>query len=323
MCVNAPASCRPRERLLCRPVSVNDGQTKNAVATDWPTIVVVTLFWALFVATVREGHRLSTVLVVAALAVLGGLYMSLQHETIHGHPTPFPRFNWLLTSAPLGVMLPLDRYRDTHLAHHRADLTNPIDDPESHYVTPEAWSIASGPHRLVLRVNRTMAGRLTIGPLLSTVRMWRGDLSRLRHRPDVRRAWILHVVAVTALILILRAAGLPLWIYMLGFVFGGASLTALRSFVEHAAVDNGVRSAMVHTGWFFSLIFLNNNLHYTHHQLPGASWFRLAKLTHTLDAETLVTDGAGVYRGYRDVARRFLFRPFGQPVYPLRVTIDE
>jgi fatty acid desaturase len=140
-------------------------------------------------------------------------------------------------------------------------------------------------------------------------------------RREVRRAWFLHVVAVGALIAVLRVAGVPVWIYMLGFVFGGSSLTALRSFVEHRAVD-GPRSAIVRSGWFFSMIFLNNNLHYTHHQLPGAAWFHLPKLTNDLDADAVAADGAGAYRGYRDVARRFMFKPFDQPVHPLSVTID-
>ncbi len=276
----------------------------------------------MFVTILMTHHHLPTVFVIAAFAALGGLYMSLQHEAIHGHPTPSRRLNRLVTSAPLGLLMPLDRYRDTHLAHHAANLTDPFDDPESHYVSPELWARASAPYRWLLRINRTMAGRLTIGPVLATARMLRSDFLLLRNRRDLRRAWAVHVVAVAGLIVILRATGMPLWIYTLGFVFGGASLTALRSFVEHAPIENGARSAIVRTGWFFSFIFLNNNLHYTHHQLPGASWFRLPELTRALNADTVVAEGAGVYRGYRDVARQFLFKPFGQPVHPLSVTID-
>lgn len=301
---------------------MDNRRTKFSALTDWPTLGVIAAFWTLFVAVVVSGERLPAELSVAALAVLGGLYMSLQHETIHGHPTPSRWLNWLLTSAPLGLVLPLDRYRDTHLAHHAADLTHPVDDPESHYVSPEVWANATTARRWVLQVNRTMAGRLTVGPLLSSARTLRSELTLARCRRDVRRAWVLHLVAVAALVALLRAAGLPLWIYLLGFVFGGASLTALRSFVEHAAVDSGPRSAIVHTGWFFSTLYLNNNLHYTHHQLPGASWFRLPELTRALDAEAAVADGAGVYDGYREVVRRYLVRPFGQPVHPLSVTVD-
>ncbi len=301
---------------------VNNRRDAPLRGTDLPTVAVVALFWVSIMSVVLLRRHLPTAGVIAGLAVLGGLYMSLQHEIIHGHPTPSRRLNWLLVSAPLGMTQPFDRYRDTHLAHHEADLTNPVDDPESYYVTPAAWGSAGGAQRLLLRANRTLAGRLTVGPFLSLVRMVRSDLRIVRGRRDVWRAWLLHVVAVGLLIVALRAVAMPVWIYLVGFVLGGASFTSLRSFVEHRAADGAPRSAVVRSGWFFSLIFLNNNLHYTHHRLPGASWFRLPELTRSIDAEAVVADGAGCYRGYHEVARRFLFRPFDQPVYPLSATID-
>ncbi len=302
--------------------AVNDRRDAPLLGTDWLTLAVVVLFWAAFVAVALLRRQVPTATVIASLAVLGGLYMSLQHEIIHGHPTPFRRLNWLLASAPLGMTQPFDRYRDTHLAHHESDLTDPFDDPESYYVTAQAWASATSAYRLLLSANRTLAGRLTIGPVLSLIRMLRGDLRLARTQRDVWRAWLLHVVAVALLIVALRAVGMPIWIYVLGFVFGGASFTALRSFVEHRAVDGAPRSAIVRSGWFLSFIFLNNNLHYTHHRLPGASWFRLPELTRSINAEAAVIDGAGLYRGYFEVARRFLFRPFGQAVHPLSATID-
>src|SRR4029453_16225306 len=100
------------------------------------------------------------------------------------------------------------------------------------------------------------------------------------------------------------------WVYLLGFVYGGASLTALRSFVEHRASASAPRSAIVHANWFFSLLYLNNNLHYTHHQLPGAAWYRLPELTQALDADQAVERGAGSYAGYGELVRGYVFRSF-------------
>ena len=300
---------------------VGNWRNRTGGTCDWPTIAVVAFFWAVFSVTVVFNGRLSGLVVVPLLAVLGGLYMSLQHEVIHGHPTPWPRLNWCLVSLPLGIVHPLDRYRDTHLVHHACDLTDPVADPESYYVSNEVWQSARGLYRFVLRVNRTMAGRLTIGPLLAVVAMLRYDLAQRRRR-DVQRAWSLHVVAVGAVIMALRAVDMPLTLYMLGFVVGGSSLTAMRSFVEHRATGDAARSAIVRSGWFFSFIFMNNNLHYTHHQLPGASWFRLPELTRSISAEAAVAEGAGVYRGYFSIARQYLVRPFGQPVHPRSATID-
>ena len=75
------------------------------------------------------------------------------------------------------------------------------------------------------------------------------------------------------------------------------------------------------TTTFFSLLYLNNNLHYTHHQLPGVAWFRLPELTEVMEAETAVADGAGVYPGYFSIVRRYFLRPFDLPVYPLSEAI--
>ena len=301
---------------------MNARPNTTPIGIDWPTVALVVFFWSAFAVVVLLHHRLPTVFVVGVLVMLGGLYTSLQHEIIHGHPTPWKRLNWLMVSAPLGLTQPFERYRVTHLDHHLADLTDPIGDPESSYVTARAWERASAPYRMLLRVNRTMAGRLSIGPVLALVRMARSDAHLARTRPDVQRAWLAHLVAVVVVIVALRTLGVPLWVFILGFAFGGASITSLRSFVEHLAVDGAPRSAIVHSGAFFSLIFLNNNLHYTHHQLPGAAWFRLPELTRSLGAEQAAATGAGVYRGYREVARRFMFRPFGQPVHPFSATID-
>lgn len=288
---------------------------------DWLTVAAIGLFWVSLVAMALNSSRLPAAVVVIALAVLGGFYMSLQHEVIHGHPTHSSQFNRLLVGAPLGMVQPFARYRATHLAHHGSDLTEPGDDPESYYVLPAEWARAGAAHRALLRANRTLAVRLTVGPVLAAWQMLRFDRRRFRHDANIRAAWIAHIPATGAVIVAIRASGLPLWMYLLGFVYGGASLTSMRSFVEHRAHAGAPRSAIVRSNWFFSLLYLNNNLHYTHHQLPGVAWFRLPEMTEVLEAETAVADGAGVYPGYFSIVRRYFLRPFDLPVYPLSEAI--
>ena len=68
-------------------------------------------------------------LVVALFAVLGGWYMSVQHETLHGHPTRLRWLNELMIFATPTFWLPFGRYRETHLQHHHdIDLTDPVRD---------------------------------------------------------------------------------------------------------------------------------------------------------------------------------------------------
>jgi fatty acid desaturase len=102
----------------------------------------------------------------------------------------------------------------------------------------------------------------------------------------------------------------------LGACYVGTAFTLLRSFVEHLAVNDPVQSAVVRSGRFFGLLYLNNNLHYTHHAMPGAPWYRLRGLSDSLGAEEAARRGAGTYRGYGEVARRYAFRPFAQPWHP-------
>ena len=295
---------------------------ENRSRIEWPTVVALACFWLAFVSMVLFGRHLPTVIALVVLALLGCFYLSLQHEVIHGHPTPWGRVNKGMVVAPLSLILPFSYYREIHLAHHASDLTNPFVDPESHYVSPQAWRRAGALKRWMLRANRTLAARLTLGPIRGTLQLWTAEVRAMRDNRRIAVRWLTHVVASVAVVLALRAAGIPLWIYVIGFVFGGASLTALRSFVEHSAHADQPRSAVVQSNWFFGLLFLNNNLHYTHHQLPGASWYRLPQLTRDLDAGALVADGAGHYRGYFEIARLHMVRPFCQPVSPLLEQVE-
>ncbi|MEO6124921.1 MAG: fatty acid desaturase [Ilumatobacteraceae bacterium] len=293
--------------------------------TDWPTLLAIAIFWSMLIGTVLLADHIQTVVAIAILGVLGGFYMSLQHEVIHGHPTRWRWMNWSMVGIPLGLVLPFTRYYDAHVAHHNSDLTNPVDDPESFYVLASTWDHAGPTYRRFLTANRTLAGRLTMGPFVTAFRGIPGDLRLARHDPAVRLAWLTHIVAASFVITALYESPLQIWVFLVGFVYIGSMLTSLRSFAEHRVLVGGVadapRSAVVRSGWFFSLLFLNNNLHYTHHQLPGAAWFRLPELTKVLDSANVVADSAGTYAGYGEVARRFMFRPFEQPVHPLSDSI--
>ncbi len=125
-----------------------------------------------------------------------------------------------------------------------------------------------------------------------------------------------HVTAVAAVLAVVRATGMSVWTYAIGAVCVGGALSLLRSFVEHRMTDTGPRSAVVRTGRCLSLLFLNNNLHHTHHVRPGVPWFELPAADATLGADDLVAAGAGLYAGYGEVARRYLLRPFDVPVHP-------
>lgn len=289
----------------------------NGGTIEWPTVALVVGWWVTAVAVVVGHASIPWFVSVSALAVLGALHGSLQHEAIHGHPTPWPSVNAALVWVPVSLWCPFREYRTSHLAHHASDLTVPGLDPESFYVDAETWDAAGPLPRLVLRVDRTLLGRLTIGPLVMIGAALRRAVAAVRG--PGRLTWTTHAVAVAALMwLVVGVVGLPWWEYLVGAVWGATALTMLRSFAEHRAPAGGESaSAVVRSRWL-GLLYLHNNLHHTHHALPGAPWYALPQLHADLGSDDIARAGAGFYDGYGEVARRYLVRPFDTPVHPGR-----
>ena len=121
-------------------------------------------------------------------------HSSLQHEAIHGHPTRNQRLNDALVFPALGLLVPYERFRDLHLAHHfDPSLTDPHDDPESNYLDPAVWNRLSRPLRALLAVNNTLLGRMVVGPLLGMLAIWSDDLAAIRAGDRrVARGYALH-----------------------------------------------------------------------------------------------------------------------------------
>lgn len=298
---------------------VVEPQAQQPIDVEWPTLFVAVACWAGFISLLVWHDRLPAALVVLAFAVLAGWYMSLQHEVIHGHPTPWRALNLALAVAPLSLWLPFSLYREKHLLHHRSELTVPGTDPESFYVSPERWAAASGVYRLALRINRTFIGRLIVGPSLGPTAQVAGELRLAVHDGERRRMWARHLVpAVFVGWIVFAVADVPVWQYLLGYCYLGMSVTYIRSFVEHLAVEvPATRAAVVRSNWCFGLLFLNNNLHHTHHTLPGAAWYHLPRLTDEIAADEAAANGAGYYSGYVEIMRRYGLRSFSTPVHPL------
>jgi len=286
---------------------------------EWATLGLFAGFYAAYLAVILLHRSLPWPASVALLALLGGFYMSLQHEALHGHPTGWRGVNTALAFAPLSFWLPYLGYRSSHMLHHHTDLTDPQFDPESFYLRPVDWASAGVVKRAYILVTRTMLGRLTIGAVHSIARYLWHEIRTIRSNRAAARRWAVHLAAgaVVAWWLFV-VVDVPVWQYLLGFVVMGQSFTLLRSFVEHCAVAEGTRSAVVKAGPVMSLLFLNNNLHHTHHAQPSTPWYQLPALHRTLDSDDLAAQGAGLYRrGYVEVARRNFLRPFCQPDHPL------
>jgi fatty acid desaturase len=282
-------------------------------------LLVVATYGGWLAATFAYG-RAPLWLVAPITTVLVTLHGSLQHEIVHGHPTRWAGFNRLLVIVPLSLWLPYDRYRQHHHAHHIDErITDPIDDPESYYWTAEDWARMRPVSRMIVRIQLSLAGRVTVGAFWSIGRFlhaeWRAGLGG---QPGVRAAWIEHLAwCVPVVAWVTLVCGMPLWVYALTMAIPGTSLTLVRSFAEHRARPPArYRIAIVEDSWILGPLYLFNNLHALHHEAPAIPWYELPA-RYRLHRERLLRENGGlVYHTYFDVARRYLFRAHDAPVHP-------
>ncbi len=288
--------------------------------TEGPTIalaVVIYGWWGLTTWFWRE-------LPIWALVPLGAWVIAwqinLQHEIIHGHPTPWRAANEAIGVWPLSLWLPYAIYRETHLRHHRdANLTDPFEDPESYYCTAAGWRDLGSVGRAFVAAQSTLVGRLLFGPAWMIGRfvfdllrdVWRG-------KPGARAVLVWHCVqCVPVLVWVIAVCGMPLWVYAAAFVYPGMSLALVRSFAEHrAAPEPEKRTAIVENARILGPLFLYNNLHAAHHLRGGLPWYQIPKF-YRLNREALIRRNGGLlYHSYFDVARRYGLKPHDRPVHP-------
>ncbi len=166
---------------------------------EWATLGLFAGFYAAWLAVILLHESLPWPASVALLALLGGFYMSLQHEALHGHPTGWRGLNTALAFAPLSLWLPYLGYRSSHMLHHHTDLTDPQFDPESFYLRPVDWAQASVLKRAYILVTRTMIGRLTIGAVHSIARYLWHEIRTIRSNRAAARRWAVHLAAAAIL----------------------------------------------------------------------------------------------------------------------------
>jgi fatty acid desaturase len=286
---------------------------------EWPTAGLMLAFAAAYLGVVLGHQALPWWLSVPLLAVLGGFYMSLQHEVLHGHPTQSTGINTALGFAPLSLYLPYLRYKDLHTQHHRGELTHPLLDPESFYVDPQGWECAGRWRRRYIQCTRTVLGRLTLGSVHAILGYVMSDLRLAAGNRRVAVQWLVHLAGAAVVgWALFGVIDVPVWEYVVGFVACGYMFTQLRAFAEHRAVQSGTRSAVVNAGPVMSLMYLNNNLHHTHHSAPAEPWYRLPALHAAMGSDALAEAGAGRYAGgYAEVIRRYFVHPFCQAPHPL------
>ena len=185
-------------------------------------------------------------------------------------------------------------------------------------MSPEAWARAGKIRRAVYWANRTILFRMFVWTVVSTLTyLW--SIIRQMLRGD-KQAWFAMAVHAAGLVvvayLVRSVAGMPLWQFALGTLYGGRILNAIRPFPEHKYQDGTeTRTAMVMAGPFMSLLMLNNNLHVAHHEQPGVAWYEVPKMSERVNAVERAREVGLLYEGgYAEVFRKFSFKPMGAPL---------
>ncbi len=277
---------------------------------EWPTLGLLVACYVAWGASVWLAAAVTPwALVLCALCVT--LHGSLQHEALHGHPTRSAALNEALVFLPLGLLFPYRRFKTLHLRHHNDQaLTDPYDDPESFYLAAADWQRLPGWIRAVLDFNNTFFGRFTVGPLVMLVGFVASEVRLMQAgHMQVRRAWLQHAAGIgLVLAWTTMVCGIPVWLYVL-VAYVGLSLLTVRTFAEHQAHErHGGRTVIVEASPFFGLLFLNNNLHYVHHENPRVPWYDLPALYRARREEFLAANESYAFPGYFHMIRRYLFR---------------
>lgn len=287
---------------------------------EWLTVNLILGSYGVWFWATTGLATLSLPLAMGVLVLALVLHSSLTHEVIHGHPTPWGALNAALLRPALGLCIPYGRFRDTHLAHHMDErLTDPYDDPETHYMDPAVWSRLSAPAQAVLRVNNTLLGRIVIGPLIGEALFALGDLRAIRagdHR--VRNSWLAHGAMLVPVVLWLATVStMPIWAYLVS-VYAALSIQKIRTYLEHHAdLKPRARTAIVEDRGPLAFLFLNNNLHVVHHMHPSLPWYELparyaAKRAHYLDR-----NNGYRFSSYAEVFRAYLLKAKDPVAHPL------
>jgi fatty acid desaturase len=287
---------------------------------EWPTLALIGAVYLVLGLIVTFHASLPWWVILPVGAYCAALHTSLQHEVLHGHPTGSRFLNEALIFVTPTLWLPFHRYKQTHLQHHNDDhLTDPRLDPESYYLLPEHWAEVHGLRRMLFQFNHTLMGRMLIGPAVSIVRFWSSefrDIAQGNRRTLMAWAWFVPAGAIT-IWFAAGVAGMPFWQYYLLIAYPGISLALVRSYCEHQAAESVEhRTIIVEASPFWSLLFLNNNLHVAHHTQPALAWYKLPAYYRAERDQLLAKNNGYTMRGYGEIFSRFFLKAKEPIPYP-------
>lgn len=314
-----PVICMPNYLDAAHRLRISQLRSSWTARTDWPTWLLLIGTYATWFCLINYSALLGRGLTLGLLVPVITFWMSVQHELLHGHPTRWLWVNKLLGYAPLAIWYPYTLYRDSHLLHHCDEqLTRPQFDPESRYLSERHWQLNSPGSRSLHWLNKTLYGRLLVGPVIALTGLLADELRRLQQGEwRAWSMWLTHSTCVIAVLLFVQTqSAISVFDYLLASVLALA-LSMVRSFYEHRpAASPHQRSVINEAGWPWRWLFLNLNLHLVHHDLPGLPWYYLPRVYAERREDWLLRSGQFLVNGYGELFRRHGLRPIDSPQHP-------
>ncbi len=287
---------------------------------EWPTLWVMVFCYAMWGISTTILYEFSAILGFIFLTLSVTLHSSLQHEVIHGHPLPNRWWSEALVFPAVGLLVPYERFRDTHLKHHYdPNLTDPYEDPETNYLDPKVWNNLSRPIQGILLFNNSLSGRILIGPAISLLILGLEDYRNARSGDwSITRAWVLHLVGIIPVLAWVWLVGsIPLWLYVVS-AYLGFGLLKIRTYLEHRAHEQPRgRTVVVDDRGPLAFLFLNNNFHLVHHMQPEVPWYKLPKLFDANRERYLQRNDGYQYKNYLEIFRQYFFTRKDPVPHPL------
>ena len=255
------------------------------------------------------GTEVAAIHLLCALLLV--LHSSLQHEAVHGHILSSRRWNDLLARPALGLLYPYDRYVTTHQQHHLTEEKgHPDHDPESFYITQDEWQRLQGTSRFFQMIYHHGGGRLLLSGVWGAFVFLRREWGLFyAGEGQVRRHWLLHLLFVVPIIgLVMASPYVTVTSYILYSVIPSLALLSVRSYIEHRSSHySAYDTVLIEAGWLWRLLFLNNNYHVIHHDLPHLRWYQIHETFTAQKQAWLARAGDYHFSGYGAVFRRFFF----------------
>ncbi|MHA6643184.1 fatty acid desaturase [Mesorhizobium sp. A623] len=298
----------------------NIGESRRRTrAIEWPTVLLAIFCYGMWLVAGLLIWPEWPLLSLVILTVMVALQSSLVHEVLHGHPTRNALVNEAFVFLPIGLVWPFRRFKTLHLRHHCDErLTDPLDDPESYYQALWHHDGMPAAMKLLLKINNTMAGRFVLGPWLAVIGFVIDDCRQmLAGDKAIRKAWLLHGIGLAIVLpVVTMVFQMPLWLYILVPVWLGNSLIAIRTFAEHQWSERPEGRTIIVERSPLSLLFLNNNLHFVHHNSPTVPWYGLPKLFRDRREYWLKANNGYVYPNYMALVKAYAFRAKEPVVHP-------